>query len=64
MLVEHPNGYSAKLYGTSSMVVYYEGKEVVHTGFRTVHTEEDVMRCLASLPKFMEQLGLEKKIKE
>lgn len=52
----HKNGYSAKLYGKSSMSIYYDGKEVMHTGFRNVNTEDEVMELLEDYPSFREQL--------
>lgn len=53
----HSNGYSAILYGKSSMSVYYEGKEVMHTGNRNVNTEAEVMEMLAEMPEFLEALS-------
>lgn len=52
----HPNGYSARLYGKSSLSIYFEGKEVLHTGFRKVNIEKEVMDLLAEQPKFRETL--------
>ena len=52
----HPNGYSARLYGKSSLSIYFEEKEVLHTGFRKVNTEKQVMDLLAEQPKFRETL--------
>lgn len=52
----HPNGYSARLYGKSSLSIYFEGKEVLHTGFRKVNTEKEVMDLLAEYPAFRETL--------
>ena len=52
----HPNGYSARLYGKSSLSIYFEAKEVLHTGFRKVNTEKQVMDLLAEQPKFRETL--------
>lgn len=51
---KHPNGYSARLYGKSSLSIYFDGKEVLHTGFRKVNTEGEVMWLLEEMPKFME----------
>ena len=53
----HENGYSATLYGKSSMCIYYDGKEVLHTGFRSVNTEEEVMALLEYQPTFREKLA-------
>lgn len=52
----HKNGYSAVLYGKSSLIIYYDGKEVIHTGFRNVNTKEEVMKFLENQPKFMKML--------
>lgn len=51
--IKHKNGYSAKLYGKSSMIVYCNGKEVSHTGSRNVNTREEVMKLLETYPKFI-----------
>lgn len=55
---KHPNGYSAVLYGDSSMSVYHEGKEVLHTGFRNINTEKEVLRMLKDMPKLIEMLSM------
>lgn len=56
-IYKHPNGYSAKLYGKSSMVVFNpDGKECSHTGFRSCNTEEEVMEMLESMPELMNVL--------
>lgn len=54
---KHPNGYSAKLYGYSSMSVFYEGREVMHTGYRNVNSEEEVMELLEEYPEFMKLIN-------
>ena len=53
---KHPNGYSAILYGQSSMSIYYQGKQVSHTGFRNVNTEIEVLKLLEEYPEFVEKL--------
>lgn len=53
----HQNGYSAVLYGISSMSIFRNGKEVMHTGFRKVNTEAEVIRMLEALPRLMNGLG-------
>ena len=53
---EHKNGYVARLYGKSSLSVYFNGKEVLHTGFRNVNTEDEVMELLEGMPKFVKLL--------
>ena len=52
----HKNGYYARLYGKSSMRVCFNGKEILHTGFRNVNTEDEVMELLEGMPKFIELL--------
>lgn len=59
---KHENGYSALLYGNSSMGVFKDGKEVLHTGFRNVNTKEEVMELLEDMPQIMEELN--KRVKE
>lgn len=49
---KHKNGYTARLYGKSSLSVYFNGKEVLHTGFRNVNTEDEVMMMLEGMPGF------------
>ena len=57
MIYEHKNGYSAKLYGKSSMSIYRpDGKQCMHTGSRNVNTEEEVMKLLEEYPDFQEML--------
>ena len=50
----HQNGYIARLYGESSMSVYFDGKEVLHTGSRNVNTEDEVLNMLGGMPKLKE----------
>jgi hypothetical protein len=52
----HKNGYYARLYGKSSMRVCRNGKEILHTGFRNVNTEDEVMELLEGMPKFVKLL--------
>lgn len=52
--VNHPNGYSGILYGKSSMSIFDEdGHEVMHTGFRTPQTKEELYDVLETMPKFV-----------
>ena len=52
--VNHPNGYSGILYGVSSMVIFdKDGHEVMHTGFRTPQTEEELYEVLETMPDFL-----------
>ena len=50
------NGYSARLYGKSSMSIYVDGKKVFHTCSRNVNTEDEVMELLANYPEFAKML--------
>lgn len=55
--ITHPNGYKGILYGRSSMVICDKnGKEVLHTGFRTINTEEELREELENFPKFLASL--------
>ena len=56
--VKHPNGYSGILYGKSSMVIFYNGEEVLHTGFRNenIKTKEDLYKELERMPEFLKML--------
>ena len=38
------------------MSVYFKGKEVAHTGFRNVNTEDEVMDMLDKYPKLIKSL--------
>ena len=52
----HSNGYSAVLYGESSMCVYNGRRKVLHTGSRNVNTEAEVMEMLAKMPEFLQKI--------
>lgn len=56
--VVHPNGYSGKLYGESSMSIFKDGKEILHTGFRSesICDEKSLYNHLGNMPKFMNLL--------
>ena len=50
--VKHPNGYTGILYGKSSMVIHDpDGHEVMHTGFRNIHTKEQLYDYLGRFPE-------------
>lgn len=51
---KHENGYVARLYGEDSINVYFNGIEVMHTGYRNVHTEDEVMDLLSRMPEFFD----------
>ena len=53
---KHKNGYNARLYGKSSLRICFNGKEILHTGFRNVNTEDEVMELLEGMPEFMKLL--------
>lgn len=60
------NGYTGVLYGRSSLAIYNkDGKEVLHTGFRTINTYEELVETVETFPEFFELLkGAALKIKE
>lgn len=52
-----PNGYTGVMGGVSSMAVYDKnGKEVFHTGFRNIDTEEELKKYVDGFPEFREML--------
>ncbi len=52
--VKHPNGYSGKLYGRSSMVIYNpDGRWCLHCGHRTINTREELYQELETMPVFL-----------
>lgn len=53
----HENGYSAVLYGKTSMSVYHNGKEVLHTGSRNANTEAEVKEMLTEMPEFLSDIS-------
>ena len=57
IMVEHENGYYGCLYGKSSMSIFKESKEVLHTGFRNINTPDELYEQLSEMPSFMEMLA-------
>ena len=52
MRYRHENGYSAELYGKSSMIIFRpDGTERLHTGSRNVNTKSEVMELLEMQPE-------------
>lgn len=51
--VEHENGYTGALYGRSSLSIYKEGREVLHTGSRNISTEKELYELLDRFPKMI-----------
>lgn len=61
--VNHPNGFSGKLYGESSMSIFdRDGNEVLHTGFRSadINSENALYEHLETFPEFLSMLIGEK----
>ena len=51
------NGYTGQLYGKSSYrIVDQYGKEVFHTGFRAIETEEELKEDVDNFPEFVRVL--------
>ena len=51
------NGYTGKLYGKSSMIILDpEGKEVLHSGFRSINTEEELKKVVDDFPNTRKSL--------
>ena len=57
IMVEHENGYYGCLYGKSSMSIFKDNKEVLHTGFRNINTPDELYKQLSEMPSFMEMLA-------
>lgn len=57
IMVEHENGYYGCLYGKSSMSIFKENKEVLHTGFRNINTPDELYDILSQMPSFVEMLA-------
>ena len=57
IMVEHENGYYGCLYGKSSMSIFKENKEVLHTGFRNINTPDELYDILSRMPSFIEMLS-------
>lgn len=57
IMVEHENGYYGCLYGKSSMSIYKDSKEVLHTGSRSISTADELYEILSEMPSFMEKLA-------
>lgn len=51
------NGYTGKLYGERSMSIYDpNGKEVLHTGFRSINTLKALRRVVDGFPEYRKKL--------
>ena len=57
IMVEHENGYCGCLYGKSSMSIFKDNKEVLHTGSRNINTADELYEQLSEMPSFMEMLA-------
>ena len=57
IMVKHENGYYGCLYGKSSMSIFKDNKEVLHTGFRNINTPDELYEILSEMPSFTEKLA-------
>ena len=57
IMVEHENGYYGCLYGKSSMSIFKDNEEVLHTGFRNVNTPDELYKILSEMPSFTKKLA-------
>lgn len=57
IMVEHENGYYGCLYGKSSMSIFKDNKEVLHTGSRNINTSDELYEILSEMPDFVEMLA-------
>ena len=53
IMVEHENGYYGCLYGKSSMSIFKDNKEMLHTGFRNINTPDELYEILSEMPEMM-----------
>lgn len=51
------NGYTGILYGKSSLAILKDNKEVMHTGFRSINTREELVELVENCPKFFKMLN-------
>lgn len=52
-----PNGYTGIMYGLSSMAIFdKDGKEAMHTGFRSMNTKEELKEFVDKFPEFLAML--------
>ena len=56
IIVKHKNGYEGCLYGETSMSIFKEGKEILHTGSRTPNTADELYKILDGMPDYMEKV--------
>lgn len=56
-MVKHKNGYCGCLYGKSSMSIFKDNKEVLHTGSRNINTADELYEILSEMTSFMEKLA-------
>ena len=51
------NGYTGVLYGQSSLAIYDKtGKEVMHTGSRSINSYDELVDMVEDYPKFRQML--------
>ena len=51
------NGYTGVLYGKSSLAIYNsDGKMTLHTGFRNIHTYDELVTMVDKYPEFLDAL--------
>ena len=51
------NGYTGRLYGKSSLAIFnQDGREVLHTGSRSINTMAELRKEVDGFPEFMEML--------
>lgn len=57
IMVEHEeNGYYGCLYGEKSMSIFKNGKEVLHTGSRSINSVEELYKMLEDMPYMMRSM--------
>lgn len=50
--VKHENGLEGVLYGSSSLSIFKDDKEIFHTGYSNIKTKEELTDFLRKVPGF------------
>lgn len=50
--VKHENGLEGVLYGSSSLSIFKDDKEIFHTGYSNIKSKEELSDFLGKVPGF------------
>lgn len=54
--VKHENGLEGVLYGSSSLSIFKDDKEIFHTGYSNIKTKEELYDELGAIPGFFKEV--------